>query len=223
MSPMTPITETGGFVLTHTEERQSDGEVSRKQSLMQSSQSSSIVSSPLVEKMESFEPFSGQSHTPVQAAPIKQLAELELELAKLHQKPQQTPQLAQAKLYSEVVRQQSIQVTTNEPQNVSVTIIEDPQKAKVQEATIAGALAPNPTGAVRKISRFQVSTVSDQQSPKPEENRGQVYNPVQSSPAVPPNNQANAVINPTVVVVEHFSPAVDNSNYNQSANRGKFT
>lgn len=132
----------------------------------QSPQTHSIAGSPQVESMEMMS----------SDRPIKQLSELDLELSKLIPKgggqqqsgPQQatSQQQGQVKLYSEVVRQQSITVTTNEPQNVCITTTGDEvSSTKVNEEQPQGSgntlAAPPPL--VRKVSRFQVSTVVEQQ------------------------------------------------------------
>lgn len=129
----------------------------------QSPQTHSLAGSPQVESMELMLMPSDR--------PIKQLSELDLELSKLIPKggvgPQQatSQQQGQVKLYSEVVRQQSITVTTNEPQNVCITTTGDEvSSTKGNEEQQGGnnvLVAPPPL--VRKISRFQVSTVVEQQ------------------------------------------------------------
>lgn len=132
----------------------------------QSPQTHSIAGSPQVESMEMMS----------SDRPIKQLSELDLELSKLIPKgagqqqsgPQQatSQQQGQVKLYSEVVRQQSITVTTNEPQNVCITTAGEEvssTKGNVEQPQGSGSTLAAPPPLVRKVSRFQVSTVVEQQ------------------------------------------------------------
>lgn len=146
--------------------------------------------SPQVEVME------GMSIDRV-PAPIKQLSELELGLSKLipkgvQQQQQQTQmQQGQVKLYSEVVRQQSITVSSNEPQNVCITTTGDEvTSTKHTEEPVAKQTAAVPPPAmVRKVSRFQVSTVVEQQQ-VPIEEKAVVVNsgaPAQSSVTIQHN------------------------------------
>lgn len=133
----------------------------RQHSHVQSPQTQSVAGSPQIEIMEFPSDRGG-------AAPIKQLSELDMELSKLIPKgaqqaqPAVSQQQAQVKLYSEVVRQQSITVQTNEPQNVCITTIgggDDVSSTKGNEEP----QTLNPPPLVRKVSRFQVSTVVEQQ------------------------------------------------------------
>lgn len=141
----------------------------RQQSHTQSPQTHSIAGSPQVEVVE--------LPSDRGAGPIKQLSELDLELSKLIPKGGQnqpngsggvqqavSQQQGQVKLYSEVVRQQSITVMSNEPQHVSIITTGDEvssTKGNEEPQGINSLQAPPPL--VRKVSRFQVSTVVEQQ------------------------------------------------------------
>lgn len=144
----------------------------RQSSHVASPQTHSIAGSPQVESME--------LPSDRAAAPIKQLSELDLELSKLIPKggqqqqqqqaggvaqPATSQQQGQVKLYSEVVRQQTISVTANEPQNVCITTSTDEVTSTRINDEGSGnnnVLTAQPP-LVRKVSRFQVSTVVEQQ------------------------------------------------------------
>lgn len=147
-------------------------ELRRQHSHGQSPQTTSIVGSPQVE---------GFDVPSDRAVPIKQLSELDLELSKLIPKGSQqavtnvpvsaamqastSQQQSVVKLYSEVVRQQSITVSNNEPQNVCITTtgVGD-ETVSVKGTEESNSLQPTaPPPMVRKVSRFQVSTVVEQQ------------------------------------------------------------
>lgn len=142
----------------------------RQHSHVASPQTLSVAGSPQVEALELPSDRAG--------APIKQLSELDMELSRLIPKGGQQPQQQgqqngpagvlqqiQKQSYSEVLRQHSITVTTNEPQNLSITTTGDEvSSTKGNEETQALVPPPqHPPPMVRKVSRFQVSTVVEQQ------------------------------------------------------------
>lgn len=163
----------------------------------QSPQNNSIPGSPQLETVE----LPGDRGGPQASGPIKQLSELDLELSKLIPKGGQqqqgiaqqatSQQQGQVKLYSEVVRQQSIQVTTNEPQNVAITSAGEMVSSTrgIEEAQSGSALAP--PAAVRKVSRFQVSTVVEQQQLQQIQQQQNLME--ERTTLITPNNQSNTV------------------------------
>lgn len=177
----------------------------RQSSHVASPQTHSIAGSPQVESMEL------PSDRAAVAAPIKQLSELDLELSRLIPKggQQQQPQAGgvaqpatsqqqgQVKLYSEVVRQQTISVTANEPQNVCITTSTDEvTSTRVNDEGSGSNVLSAPPPLVRKVSRFQVSTVVEQQ--QMQQLQQQIKNPVEEKTVLITPNSATSTSTVTV-------------------------
>lgn len=188
----------------------------------QSPQNNSIPGSPQLETVE----LPGDRVGPQASGPIKQLSELDLELSKLIPKGGQqqqgiaqqatSQQQGQVKLYSEVVRQQSIQVTTNEPQNVCITSAGETVTSTKGIEEVQGGSTLAPPAAVRKVSRFQVSTVVEQQQLQQLQQQQNLME--EKTTLITPNIQTNTV---AVQQIQESNLAYQQQQQQQQTIKGK--